>query len=634
MSQKSSTLRLDEILLAEGLVTEGQIKEALDYQRQHGGKIGSHLMRNNYIDEASLVAALSKHFDCDGVVLSEMVLTEEVLSMLPYELAIARRAIPFAFDDKTKTLKLACDDPNNEKLSAELQYATGASKVKLYVAAELALKSAIAGHYVVTGPFAGKRLDDSSPTSPAVEEETGEPEEFDLDFLSDNRPLEKVLLVTDDHESGEKMLSLLKSQACEAEKLDSADDAIDRIQKEAFDTVLIKDSVPGDYIDLIDRLRKISPGTNVQYFESASSLLLGKNDYRRETDLMVQNLELFTSLLDTNFGHHDRHASIVGQYVNRLCEYLGLRAKERQLITTAAYLHDISKYYYGPHEMPDSPRGQIDLTIKHLSSLDHDPVVIEILRSMYINLRGKYTQRLPIEVLGGNIITIVDIFCENVGADGKITFERYEAMRKKFEELTGKLFLVEVSRGFLDLVNSEVLHAPEEVKYGQVMIFGEETAEVERIERSLRSEGFHTIGRNTYTEFIELFSRSRPDMLVLVASGEPIRMMSLVEDLMMRGIDVASLPTFVLADTRMAASLTDMFDRGIEDIIIQDEKLELLAIKLRKAHTQIESQLSPSDLPPAAMTGTRGNLSDMNLIDLLQAMGPSRKTARLTIISS
>ena len=50
---------------------------------------------------------------------------------------------------------------------------------------------------------------------------------------------------------------------------DSADDAIDLIGNQQFHTVFIKDSVPGDYIDLIDRVRKSSPnGRGSWYYES------------------------------------------------------------------------------------------------------------------------------------------------------------------------------------------------------------------------------------------------------------------------------------------------------------------------------------------------------------------------------
>ena len=92
---------------------------------------------------------------------------------------------------------------------------------------------------------------------------------------------------------------------------------------------------------------------------------------------------------------------------------MGIPDRDRLSITNAAYVHDLSRYYYGETEDVTDCRARIQLTAKLLDSLNYSPLVIEILRSMYINLRQKYTKRLPIETLGGNIVTVVDIFCDN-----------------------------------------------------------------------------------------------------------------------------------------------------------------------------------------------------------------------------
>ena len=55
MSRKNNTLRIDELLLKQGLVTEDQVRAALDYQREHGGRLGSHFMRLGYITEQQLL---------------------------------------------------------------------------------------------------------------------------------------------------------------------------------------------------------------------------------------------------------------------------------------------------------------------------------------------------------------------------------------------------------------------------------------------------------------------------------------------------------------------------------------------------------------------------------------------------
>jgi DNA-binding response OmpR family regulator len=67
-----------------------------------------------------------------------------------------------------------------------------------------------------------------------------------------------VLLVTDDEYSGPLLQSILERDNYRVTMTDSADDAIDILGDKQFHSVFIKDTVAGDYIDLIDRLRKFA----------------------------------------------------------------------------------------------------------------------------------------------------------------------------------------------------------------------------------------------------------------------------------------------------------------------------------------------------------------------------------------
>ena len=51
-------LKLGEILLKQGLVTEQQLNRAIDYQRVHKGRIGEVLIKLGIISEETITAAL------------------------------------------------------------------------------------------------------------------------------------------------------------------------------------------------------------------------------------------------------------------------------------------------------------------------------------------------------------------------------------------------------------------------------------------------------------------------------------------------------------------------------------------------------------------------------------------------
>jgi response regulator RpfG family c-di-GMP phosphodiesterase len=632
MNDSSQRIRLDEILVREGLISEEQIKEALTRQKAHGGKLGSQLLYHRAIDEAGLVHALAIQFNCEGVVLSGLEIPEIVTKLIPSKVAIARKIMPFDYDPERNLLKVACETPTDQSLINELNFVARGKEIKLYVAAELALNTAINQYYMgqkvnledrlfLDIPDDATGLTDESATSPDDQTELSSPAQ------------PTVLLVTDEEYSGPLMASLLERDGFQVCTTDSADEAIDIIADRVFNSVLIKDTVPGDYIDLIDRLRKSSPRTSIRYYETASSLILDQGALISEGDLLSKNMELFTSLLALKSGQPDNHSGAVGSYVDKLCRQMQLPDKERLIIVNAAYLHDLSRHYYQPEEGTDQ-RSWIGLTARLLSSLQYPPVVVEMLRSMYKDLKGKYTKRLPVEIMGGNILTIVDLYCETVDPNEKLPLDKFDAIKKKCRDLAGRLFLPEVVEAFVAMIQNEVLHAQTTEKHGQVMLFTDNPSILYPIERRLQNEGFRTVSQLSRQSFVELCKRSEPDMMVLILKGDSSVVGSFVNDLENEGVDLARVPVFLMAESAHASEITALLDRGLEDIIPIDVNLDMLVSKLRKVQTRaqlLDSQLMSVTQPTA---GSHGRLADMNVVDLLQALGPSRRTVKITITAS
>ena len=622
--------RIDQILLEEGLVSEEQIKEALQSQKEFSGKIGSNLMRHGFIDEAALVKALKIQNGCEGVVLSEIEIPQEIVKFVPSGVAVARRVMPFDYDVENNVLKVACENPHDDDLINEINFVARGKKVELFVAVELALKTAIAKYYMSTGEIPGDFMNEGLDADYTHTAGIGIPAS---DLLAENENHRGyILLVTDAEDGGIKLRYILEKDNYRVEVTDSADDAIDIIAGRQFHTVFIKDTVPGDYLDLIDRLRKLSPRTKVRYYESSADLLLERETSTTELELILKNLDLFTSLLSSRDNLGFNHSGTVGQYVDQLCRRLGLPDKERITIVNAGYLHDIAKFYYGKNDPSGNPRSFIELTWKLLDSLSFPPLIVEILRSMYINLRQKYTKRLPIEVLGGNILTVVDIFCDNLTVNEKLSLDKFDAIKKKFKDLTGKLFLEEVAEPFIDMIKEEVFEAQTEEKYNQVMLFADASEIISHFELRLRQEGFRTISVSSLDTFIELFKRSRPEMMILLSQGEARAITNFVNDLIESGVDIAGVPTFLLTDSSVISDLTMMLEKGIEDIIPVNDNPNLLIVKMKKIQQRL-SETAMNATNGIAENGAHGRLEDMNLIDLLQAMGPSRKTVRLAVNS-
>nr|MBN2276582.1 DUF4388 domain-containing protein [candidate division Zixibacteria bacterium] len=140
-------MRLDEILLTEGLATGEQVDEALDYQRRFGGRLETHLYRFGYVSEVDLVSILARQFGCEGVVVSRMAIPEAVLNMIPAATVLEKLVLPYDYDPVTNRLKVACQNPLCGNLATELSDLTHGKNIELRLALGFTLQCALIKHY-------------------------------------------------------------------------------------------------------------------------------------------------------------------------------------------------------------------------------------------------------------------------------------------------------------------------------------------------------------------------------------------------------------------------------------------------------------------------------------------------------
>ncbi|PKK83181.1 MAG: hypothetical protein CVT49_09720 [candidate division Zixibacteria bacterium HGW-Zixibacteria-1] len=140
-------MRLDRILIDEQLVTDQQIEEALEYQKRYGGRLETHLFRFGYADEAALLKALSRQFNCRSVSLGFRRIPENIPNMIPAEFAFTYIILPFDYDPVGNRLMLACEKPPDAQLSEKLAALYPDKNFDFYIALGPALKAAIINCY-------------------------------------------------------------------------------------------------------------------------------------------------------------------------------------------------------------------------------------------------------------------------------------------------------------------------------------------------------------------------------------------------------------------------------------------------------------------------------------------------------
>ena len=87
MSIKSFGERIADVLIEDGLLLPGQLDEALVLQKKQGGRLLKILTDNKYVTEQDMVISMGRCLDTPPINLSKMRIPEEVMNLVPKEMA-------------------------------------------------------------------------------------------------------------------------------------------------------------------------------------------------------------------------------------------------------------------------------------------------------------------------------------------------------------------------------------------------------------------------------------------------------------------------------------------------------------------------------------------------------------------
>jgi len=137
-------LQVGELLLKEKRITSEQLKEALNNQRQSGGKLGLHLITLGFVKEDELTALLSKQYGVPSITLGTFEIDPAVVKLVPAETAQKYQVLPVTRSGATLTL--AMTDPTNVFAMDDIRFMTGYN-VEPVVASERSVLEAVAKYY-------------------------------------------------------------------------------------------------------------------------------------------------------------------------------------------------------------------------------------------------------------------------------------------------------------------------------------------------------------------------------------------------------------------------------------------------------------------------------------------------------
>src|SRR6476619_5483295 len=141
-------VRIGELLLKEKRITPEQLQEALNYQRQNGGKLGYNLIKLGYVKDEEITALLSKQYGVRSISLTQFDIDPAVIKLIPAETALKYQIVPLS--RAGATLTIAMTDPTNVFAMDDIKFMTGYN-VEPVVASDSAVSDAIQKYYVAAG---------------------------------------------------------------------------------------------------------------------------------------------------------------------------------------------------------------------------------------------------------------------------------------------------------------------------------------------------------------------------------------------------------------------------------------------------------------------------------------------------
>ncbi len=139
--------KLGEILVRENLISPQHLREALDYQREHGGRLGYNLVKLGLVTDDMITAVLSRQYGIPSVNLDLFQIDENVLRLIPQEVSQKYSVLPLSRVGATLTLAMV--DPTNVFAMDDIKFMTGLN-VEPVVVAEASIQHAISKYYSST----------------------------------------------------------------------------------------------------------------------------------------------------------------------------------------------------------------------------------------------------------------------------------------------------------------------------------------------------------------------------------------------------------------------------------------------------------------------------------------------------
>ena len=311
-----------------------------------------------------------------------------LLQKVPRNLAKRLTAFPILYDNRSRTLSVVAADVTDEDVRQQMQFATGARDVKVYVAREAAIRAAIAKHYD-----------------------------------QDNRPFEMLLSGASSRQVGtSRMSDPVPDYGQVFEEKDGLLIQRARAQSIEMEQPANDQSPPPESEEPPPQTQsKITAGQTL--IEQLSAPAQG-DDLTVDPEVYLQTLNVLVTLIEQLNQDRGGHSMRVARICQQVGERIRLTKPQVQGILIAAYLHDVgvsADSHVTPFDAAlDEAKREVARRVytapaRLLESVSLPKTAVEALRYRYERFDGKgFPERLSGKniPLGARVLAVVESYVD------------------------------------------------------------------------------------------------------------------------------------------------------------------------------------------------------------------------------
>ena len=145
--KKTINKLLGELLVDSGVITNAQLEQALELQKDKGGLIGELLVNLKFTTEEDIAKTLTAQYGFAYLPLTNYEIDQELIALIPQR--VARQYCLIPIDRIADTLTIAMSNPLNTQATEDIETISGCN-VQIFVSTTTDIRQAIEKYYKIS----------------------------------------------------------------------------------------------------------------------------------------------------------------------------------------------------------------------------------------------------------------------------------------------------------------------------------------------------------------------------------------------------------------------------------------------------------------------------------------------------